>query len=761
VSEDSRRITSLKDFKDLLRALTGLEGDVSPPVEREVSKVLARLGSVNRPDLEVTRAFYGQMNQKLGANKGMLSQLYGEAAAAGVTFNYPTKKSLAWAADSDNGQQFKLALDTTLLGSTPLAMRLQRHFRPATHATTRRMIAHEAQNPTKLRKAHERSTSLDVLDATAGPLVWALWPAAQLATLFAGRTTDTARSHMAELRSRQPELFERKRSLVVRYGTPPTHGYSERRREVTEWLRYEYQHLDNYGYVALVLDVANEKSPWELVADTVLFAERFDEYPLTKSFFRSAEIAASTSTWVPVLPEMARFDHVNEGFSYRDVFVVKNESDEVGRLVLLMQKNSRDEAAVPCPACRGTEIAGNSYPSLGVKSWECQNLLCPERSIYNRGKRYSFKALLMQEAIEDSANEIPVESVRRWQRDVVEPQGDQEIFDTLVRHYSKVGDRVILLGNRSLSTVSCGRQIAEQVVPHLRGERDFWTEAAFFNRYATVPIKANPRATETRDQFLDAWEIIEGDAGQTLAGVADNIFDRAVTSPPYFNARAYAQWPNLYCYLYDMRSINAQVFRTLKPGAMYAYNIFDYFDNESTVVFSDMGRKRISLTSLMVDLFRRIGFHIVGNAVWDKGDIHGKRGFNAGNFSPFYQSPFNCWEHVLLLRKPSADGSCSAESGLNNRILPIHPVVKMVRGENTYGHTAPFPVELAEAMLLGLGPNSLVLDPFAGSGSTGRAALNAGARSVLLERDQEYCELSRRLLKQHEADLAYATQPLW
>lgn len=213
----------------------------------------------------------------------------------------------------------------------------------------------------------------------------------------------------------------------------------------------------------------------------------------------------------------------------------------------------------------------------------------------------------------------------------------------------------------------------------------------------------------------------------------------------------------MYCHLHDMLDINAEVFRTLKPGALYLYNVFDYFDNENTIVFSAMGQRRMVLSAYTVDLFRRIGFDLIGNVVWDKGDIEGKRGFNAGNFSPYYQAPFNCWEHVLVFRKPARNGSKSNGNGKHNgkhvdagaqlvgRVLRQQPVMKMVRGENVHGHTAPFPDELPELLVSRLNRGDVVLDPFGGSLTTGRVAERYGVRSVCIERSEEYCQLGLRM----------------
>jgi site-specific DNA-methyltransferase (adenine-specific) len=50
-------------------------------------------------------------------------------------------------------------------------------------------------------------------------------------------------------------------------------------------------------------------------------------------------------------------------------------------------------------------------------------------------------------------------------------------------------------------------------------------------------------------------------------------------------------------------------------------------------------------------------------------------------------------------------------------------------------------------VLVGCQPGSLILDPFAGSGTTGIAALRAGFRFLGMELDPEYVEIARARIR--------------
>jgi len=45
-------------------------------------------------------------------------------------------------------------------------------------------------------------------------------------------------------------------------------------------------------------------------------------------------------------------------------------------------------------------------------------------------------------------------------------------------------------------------------------------------------------------------------------------------------------------------------------------------------------------------------------------------------------------------------------------------------------------------------PGETILDPFAGSGTTGRACKDLGRKCIMIERDEKYCEIAARRMMQ-------------
>ena len=86
--------------------------------------------------------------------------------------------------------------------------------------------------------------------------------------------------------------------------------------------------------------------------------------------------------------------------------------------ILVFFKHRDDKTLYPCPVCGCLKVNGNAYSGVGIKSWECKNLNCFERSQSNRGKRFSLRSLVMND-LKTKNNTIEKELLMKWRKDIV------------------------------------------------------------------------------------------------------------------------------------------------------------------------------------------------------------------------------------------------------------------------------------------------------------------------------------------------------
>lgn len=443
---------NIADFAAEFRTITGLTPRLSAEYRKALEPLVAHLaGAILRPADVRRREFLARVKWKFRMNAEPLAAFYAAAAGHGFTFHYHFKCGIQRAFDLDDEALLREVLAKRAVPFRVVDLLLPL-FNPVSDELTVAHLQQECAEPNKLRREKgDRDIECEIVMAQFSAYMWVSLPERDMHRYFdAGFREDTYREHFwDELHARAPHLFNREHALYVARVTGATVAdctYVRLRDRLCAWLADSYEALNNHGFLALAIDplrTSDGRSEWELACDISLFAEKHREGPLDKSYFRWQRVMDETCAYVPTVDSAAaHFNFVNEGFTYRDCFVITASGHRTSSIVLVFQKNERDETPVPCPACRSDKVQGNSYPSLGVRSWECENPLCPDRSKYNRGKRYSFKGLAMQRAIDDEHNEIPVDSVRQWSRDVVDGVDEPDLVDMLVRHYSMYGDTV-------------------------------------------------------------------------------------------------------------------------------------------------------------------------------------------------------------------------------------------------------------------------------------------------------------------------------
>jgi site-specific DNA-methyltransferase (adenine-specific) len=107
---------------------------------------------------------------------------------------------------------------------------------------------------------------------------------------------------------------------------------------------------------------------------------------------------------------------------------------------------------------------------------------------------------------------------------------------------------------------------------------------------------------------------------------------------------------------------------------------------------------------------------------------------------------FTCWQPVLCYGK---DPYLQNKKG---RRPDSFGYKKMLKKENT--HPCPKPLFLWSWVVNRCTiENETILDPFAGSCTTGRAAKDLGRKAVLIEREERYCEIGARRMQQEVLNL--------
>lgn len=570
-------------------------------------------------------------------------------------------------------------------------------------------------------------------------------------TYFGKGEKATAESYFDYVEALAPGMVRRDCGLaIVDTGIVDNGDYPASISRTCGAIKKAYDTLANNADLAVLIPRQDDDGVmWRLFSDVILFAEKFVLDKNTHMYFRRKNIARATAQYINELNVGdAEFDFEATGFVFKDCFVFYEADPCAYSLLLILEKNVRDERPVPCPACRGLDIEGNSYPILNVRSWACDNPLCPDKSKYNRGKRYHFSSLLRRDHIQVPEDAISQNILTKWHLDCLSGTTVEDALEMAIRCYSFHDDSIAVWSGRDVNPV--GRKMD---VYDLNSEEaiDFkaFKDSAWFRRY-----DLNRKVISSSDSKcvqIGNARLVHGEAEGYLSSLPDGCFAAAVTSPPYYNAREYSQWENMYCYLYDMRNVARQVYRTLKDGGVFLYNVFDYFDNERTVAFSAMGNKRMTLGAYAIKSFEDVGFKLCANVIWYKGEIQGNRNFNQGNCTPYYQAPLNCWEHMLVFSKGEP---AQKFSGICNDVRRIHPVVKMVRGKNTYGHTAPFPTEVPDVVVDCLERGDIVLDPFGGSATTAVSAERHGVSSVCIELNERYFELAQQKVREARSRLS-------
>ncbi len=262
-----------------------------------------------------------------------------------------------------------------------------------------------------------------------------------------------------------------------------------------------------------------------------------------------------------------------------------------------------------------------------------------------------------------------------------------------------------------------------------------------------------------------AWTLYEGDCLDVMRNLPADHIDLTVTSPPYDNLRTYNG------YSFDFENVAKELYRITKQGGVVVWVVGD-----ATINGSETG------TSFRQALyFKDIGFNLHDTMIYQKDAC---RFPETNRYYPSFEYMFILSKGKpktanLIMDKPNKrfgekitgtarnpDGTLKQHTAVKNktnRVVKEFGVRtnvwlysvgkwKVTKDEYAYKHPAIFPEQLAHDHIISWSnPGDLVLDPFAGSGTTLKMAEKLCRDSIGIEISGEYCEIIRQRMKDIDA----------
>lgn len=229
------------------------------------------------------------------------------------------------------------------------------------------------------------------------------------------------------------------------------------------------------------------------------------------------------------------------------------------------------------------------------------------------------------------------------------------------------------------------------------------------------------------------WQVIHGDCLDVMRGLPDGCVDAVVTDPPYSSGGMMRGDRTSNNVTGKYQQSGTQIVRPEFGGDSRDQRSFTFWcswwlnecyrlcrNGAAVAVFTDW-RQLPSVT----DALQSGGFVWRGIAVWDK--VGGR---------PTMGRPRSQAEYVVWGSK--------GPMGTDRNAKMIPGVIQCTVRQDDKHHVTGKPTDVMRWINGIAEEGSLILDPFAGSGSTGVPAVGAGYRFLGIEREAAYVDIARR-----------------
>jgi DNA modification methylase len=239
----------------------------------------------------------------------------------------------------------------------------------------------------------------------------------------------------------------------------------------------------------------------------------------------------------------------------------------------------------------------------------------------------------------------------------------------------------------------------------------------------------NPIPAENLDRLYNK-------SSEQMDEIPDDSVHLMITSPPYNATKDYDQNLNLQEYLKLLSTVWQETFRVLVPGGRACINV------------ANLGRKPyIPLHTYIIDLMLDAGFLMRGEIIWNKASSASQSTAWGSWKSASNPVLRDVHEYILIFSKQifKRDRGPKENTISRDEFLEWTKSVWTISAVSAkkIGHPAPFPEELPHRLIqLYSFKGDIVLDPFAGSGTTCLVAAMDGRHYIGYDINEQYLELA-------------------
>jgi DNA modification methylase len=242
--------------------------------------------------------------------------------------------------------------------------------------------------------------------------------------------------------------------------------------------------------------------------------------------------------------------------------------------------------------------------------------------------------------------------------------------------------------------------------------------------------------------------IVFGDVRESIRSVPSDSVHLTFTSPPYYNARDYSIYRSYNEYLNFLEEVFREVHRITKEGRFFVLNT-------SPIIIPRVSRqhssKRYPIPYDIHYTLTKIGWEFVDDIIWVKPEASVKN--RIGGFlqhrKPLGYKPNARTENIMVYRKKTDKLIDWNIKQYNHQIIERSKVNGSYETSNVWQidptfdktHSAVFPIELCDRVIKYYSfIGDLVFDPFAGSGTVGKSAMNLNRNFFLTEVNKKYID---------------------